>query len=335
MEISYLHEFLVLANTLNFTKASTTLHMSQPTLSRHIAELENQIGSPLFVRTTNSVRLTDSGRMLYEKANLLLSDYNNTLDEVRLATNRSVSTIKVSTSLVPTVEKFLAIAQARAASEHKPIRFKSHKTRSMSNDSPVPYSLDMLANHEVDFVLDAFPLSDSNLIKGFGVFRLFDEHLSVIASAGNPLVQAHNLKLEDLFANALVIFAIQQHCLDVHLEPLSKAGYSPHRAKVIFVDDIFEIPERLALLADDEIVTMQESMTDIMGVSKNVNCVAPLDVQDKRCKHTIAVLYRENEKNETIDQALELFGDVLADLKAQASNEDWSDEGTLWSSVLY
>jgi DNA-binding transcriptional LysR family regulator len=64
MQFQTLKEFLVLAETLNFLSAAEELYISQATLSKHIKELERELGAPLFKRTTRKVDLTDLGMRL-------------------------------------------------------------------------------------------------------------------------------------------------------------------------------------------------------------------------------------------------------------------------------
>ncbi len=61
MQLSSMKEFLVLAQKLNFLTASEELYLSQATLSRHIRDLEKDLGMPLFRRTTRKVELTAFG----------------------------------------------------------------------------------------------------------------------------------------------------------------------------------------------------------------------------------------------------------------------------------
>ncbi len=58
--------FLTAAKCENFTKAATQLFVTQPVLGRHIANLEDEIGFPLFLRDRKSVRLTPYGKLLRE-----------------------------------------------------------------------------------------------------------------------------------------------------------------------------------------------------------------------------------------------------------------------------
>ena len=61
MDLRQLQQFVVLAETGNFHRAAERLHMAQPPLSISIRKLEADLGTPLFVRTTRGVRLTQAG----------------------------------------------------------------------------------------------------------------------------------------------------------------------------------------------------------------------------------------------------------------------------------
>lgn len=61
MDIRLLQQFMVLTETLNFSKAAERLHISQPPLSMAIRKLEENFGTALFERTTRHVRLTPAG----------------------------------------------------------------------------------------------------------------------------------------------------------------------------------------------------------------------------------------------------------------------------------
>lgn len=58
------NSFLLLAEELNFSRAAQKLYISQQALSAQISALENDLGFPLFVRTTKSVRLTEAGERM-------------------------------------------------------------------------------------------------------------------------------------------------------------------------------------------------------------------------------------------------------------------------------
>jgi DNA-binding transcriptional LysR family regulator len=72
MEIRQLQQFVTLAETLSFRAAAERLHISQPPLSVSIRKLEQEIGAPLFERTTHAVNLTKAGESVLELARHIL-----------------------------------------------------------------------------------------------------------------------------------------------------------------------------------------------------------------------------------------------------------------------
>lgn len=82
MDISLLKEFIVLAQSETFLKAADVLFISQPTLSRHIKNLEAELGAPLFERTTRSSKLTKYGQMLLPYARQIVELHETFNDEL-------------------------------------------------------------------------------------------------------------------------------------------------------------------------------------------------------------------------------------------------------------
>ena len=68
MELRILRYFLAVAREENITKAAELLHITQPTLSRQLAQLEEDVGVTLFSRGARKVTLTDEGMLLRRRA---------------------------------------------------------------------------------------------------------------------------------------------------------------------------------------------------------------------------------------------------------------------------
>lgn len=83
MEIRVLRYFLEAAREGNITKAAGRLHISQPTLSRQLKELEEELGKKLFIRSNYSIKLTDEGMLLRKRAEDILDMVDKTADEFK------------------------------------------------------------------------------------------------------------------------------------------------------------------------------------------------------------------------------------------------------------
>lgn len=73
MELRVLNYFLTVAREENFTRAAEQLHVTQPTLSRQIADLEAELGVKLFTRSNHNIILTDDGMLLKRRAQEIVS----------------------------------------------------------------------------------------------------------------------------------------------------------------------------------------------------------------------------------------------------------------------
>jgi DNA-binding transcriptional LysR family regulator len=83
MEVRQLRYFVAVADELHFGRAAEQLHMSQPPLSVQVGRLEQEVGVPLFERTTRRVTLTAAGRHLQTRAHQILDDLDAVRNEMR------------------------------------------------------------------------------------------------------------------------------------------------------------------------------------------------------------------------------------------------------------
>lgn len=82
MEIRVLNYFLMVAREENITKAANLLHITQPTLSRQLMQLEDELGVKLFVRSSHNIALTEDGLLLKRRAQELVTLAEKTKKEL-------------------------------------------------------------------------------------------------------------------------------------------------------------------------------------------------------------------------------------------------------------
>ena len=87
MELRVLHYFLAVAREQNISAAAQSLHLTQPTLSRQLKELEEELGKQLMIRGSRSISLTDEGMMLRKRAEEILELVDRTEQEITQSSN--------------------------------------------------------------------------------------------------------------------------------------------------------------------------------------------------------------------------------------------------------
>ena len=73
MQLDALKTFITLVEVNNFTKTSEKLHISQPSVSLHIKNLEQELQTTLFIRSPKSVQITPTGEILYKRAKQIMA----------------------------------------------------------------------------------------------------------------------------------------------------------------------------------------------------------------------------------------------------------------------
>ena len=95
MEFRILKYFLMVAREENITKAAQMLHLTQPTLSRQLMQLEEELGVTLFRRSRHRIILTEDGMLLRRRAEEIVSLAEKTKDDFRHTQDHLSGTIAV------------------------------------------------------------------------------------------------------------------------------------------------------------------------------------------------------------------------------------------------
>ena len=177
LKLRHLEVFLAVQRTGSLTGAAAELHMTQPALSHWLADVEDVVGSPLFLRNRR-LDLTPAGEVLLAHAARMLGDVQRTDAELRSVQDGRVGRLHVGTGqpqvLLPrTIERlhhawpgiFISVLEA-----------------------PLPDLLDHLARREVDVVIGA--LSAQVLAADFASEPLMPDVVRIVARCGHPALQS-------------------------------------------------------------------------------------------------------------------------------------------------
>lgn len=189
---SKLETLLVLSEEGNFTKASNRLRITQPAVSTHIKQLEEQFNCKLFIRSKNEVKPTEQGKIVINYGKRMNALYFKLLDELSASDNKPT---KIKIGVTHTAENNL-IAETLG------------KYSSMNDSISITIITDviknlyrMLENYELDLIIVEEKLNKPNLR-----FLMLDtDYLLCILSNDNRLAKQSMVTINDLKKEKMIM----------------------------------------------------------------------------------------------------------------------------------
>ncbi len=100
-DMKELEAFVAVVENGSFSKAAQTLFLTQPTISSHVASLEQKLDIKLLVRTTKEIYLSDAGKLLYEYASKILRLRVDAVQAIKGFTQEIKGTVQIAASAIP------------------------------------------------------------------------------------------------------------------------------------------------------------------------------------------------------------------------------------------
>jgi DNA-binding transcriptional LysR family regulator len=217
MDFRHLRAFIAVAEESSVTKAAERLHISQPPLSRHIKQLEGELGITLFVRHRQGVRLTDAGHSLLEKARVLASAAADFYESAGQSTRHDSNRVRlgIAWGLWETVNR-IRVASAR--------QFANVTIEATDVLCAEQYN-EQLKNGALDVVFGR-PFFDQTMLEAV---VLFQERVLAVMSEDNPLASRKTLRIRDLACEPLLQYDrhLMPYLYDKVLDLYAKAGVTP------------------------------------------------------------------------------------------------------------
>jgi len=188
MNINQLECFISLAETLNFTKASRLMYITQPLFSRQISSLEEELEVTLFYRNKRSVILTDSGKVFLEEAKEIIHHYNNGIIRARQVENGKEGSIKIG-FLGPAARPFLPklVKKIRTKYPNIALKFSEYSHSSIT---------EAIRENEVDVAFTVLEALQS--IENLTWKLIYDDCLCVALHKEHHLARNKTINLKDL-----------------------------------------------------------------------------------------------------------------------------------------
>jgi DNA-binding transcriptional LysR family regulator len=216
-ELRHLRYFVVVAEELNFSRAATRLHMAQPPLSVAISQLEQELGTDLFARTSREVRLTEAGNAFLDGARRTLAEADRAVDAAKRAAAGELGQLRLGFSWSARFETLPALGRAFRA-RHPDVELLSQE---MWNAQMIP----ALRAGTIDAAVSLCPEVESG-IESEPVRR---ESVVVVSAASEPPAAAETVALASLADRTFLLFPreLAPRLHDVLLGVCRRAGFEP------------------------------------------------------------------------------------------------------------
>lgn len=194
MELRVLRYFLTVAREQSFTKAAEQLHITQPTLSRQLAALEEELGTTLFNRGGRSVSLTEEGLLLKRRALELIDLEDRIIDEFCGSDGEVEGRVTVGCGEFAAVETLAEIISG--------FKKKYPRVQIAIHTATADTVLEMMNKGLVDIGLFLEPVNTQNL----EYIRIQDSDNWVVGiRPDDPLAEKEHITKEDLLDLPLIL----------------------------------------------------------------------------------------------------------------------------------
>ena len=182
MDLNTLTQFLAVAQLEHLSRAADELHVAQPSLSRTIARLESELGTPLFDRA-GRLRLNDAGKLFRGYVERSLGELDAGRRAVAEATSEGIGTVRLAS------ETFLTLTGPLAAYKraHPAIEVELHQM-------PAEEMARHLRAQDIDLCVASQPIP----AEGLEVVQLLEEAVGVATPLNHPLAGRTSVSIDEL-----------------------------------------------------------------------------------------------------------------------------------------
>ncbi len=224
MEMSQLRTFRAVAESLNFTRASERLNLTQSAVSHQIKALEEELGEPLFIRAKRGVKLSQAGKIALDYVGRILDDAEALRETISGRERSQIGRVRVAAATQAFVHLFAPLFESFMDSHHGiDLAFRT----TVSTEHTVA---DIL-NGAADVGFASLAVYSPNL----QVTKLFEDELALIVSKDHKLAKKRAATVTEIQNEKLILF---------------ERGASIRRATDQFFDQVGVRPD-LALESND------------------------------------------------------------------------------------
>jgi DNA-binding transcriptional LysR family regulator len=215
MEFLQLKYFQTVARLEHMTKAAEELRIAQPSLSKTIARLEEDLGVPLFDRQGRKIKLNLFGRVFLKRVERAFSELSEGKREIKNLAGLSQECITLAVS----IPRILPYVLGSFLKQYPHVRFQQflESTSSMKRQ---------LADLEIDFCISSVPIEDPEIVWE----PLMTEEIYLIVPPGHRLAERDNIYLHEVKDESFISMNTGYGFRNLTDEFCREAGFIPHIA---------------------------------------------------------------------------------------------------------
>ena len=282
MELRQLRYFAKAAETQNFSHAASCLNIAQSSLSQQIRQLEDELGTQLFIRDSHSFQLTEAGETMLPLALRTIHDAEACADRIRDLRKLLFGTLNIGVT-----HSFSPILTESVISFMKMYpKIKVNIVYKQMNEL-----MGLLSNRELDFVLAFKPIQPLPNVESH---ILFQNTLSAIVGKSHPLASKDKVSISELEKYDLALPSKGLQARNAFDNIVSDYDKFKVRIELNDVNTLLKLVRQARLvtvLAEDSIY----SACDVKAV--------PIDVPDNQmsgCVHILKDTYRKHSMQEFV-----------------------------------
>lgn len=284
MELRQLKYFATVADTLNFSEASRKLYITQSTLSQQIKQLEAELNSTLFIRSSHSVSLTEAGRELLPLALRTLHNAEACMTHIKELNDLKCGTLDIG--VTHTFSPILTETLLTFMKQYPMVKLNIYYR-------PMAELTEMLMHHDIDFMLAFRPTSLSPQVE---THILFQSCLAAIVNENHPLSSHERVAFDELLRYDIALPSKGLQARNA-LEEIAASFIPRMRVRI----EMNEVNILLKMVRDTQLVTILSEATihNISGVK-----AIPIDAEHARmsgCVHILKDTYRKRSMVEFIN----------------------------------
>jgi DNA-binding transcriptional LysR family regulator len=252
MDLRQLNYFLKIAERRNMTLAAAELHVTQPTLTKSIKQLEQELGVPLFQRLPRGMELTEFGRRLVRHAEAMQVQVGDAVGELDSLKNGGGAPVNIGAG--PSWQhSHLPTATARAMRLHPKLRLRVIG----GFDEAL---MRALRRGELDFVVAELPIAET--ADDLNLEKLTTDRLVVFCRKGHPLAGTARPSLEHTLRYPWVL-------------PVARVTRARRRLEALFVAHNLTPPEATIEADSMTFLLAMVNETDALSYTNRETLVTP------------------------------------------------------------